>query len=269
MSLKLVVCNRPDAGFAVRRLPSQIVGSQIERGPYASEEVGRVIPLTRAAVSNKIAMVDIPEGEFLYQNRNAYLPAFKIGKFPVINREYGEFMEETGHTQPQLWEDKIFGIEAKDGSGNLIGPDLPVVGVNWQDIQAFLEWSGTRLPSEVEWEKAARGPIGRIYPWGNKFELGRTVSYTNRTRPVNRKGIELGASPYGVLDMVGNVLELTSSYMSFSSRNRRGSDESGENRVLRGGAWSFRIMERLRCDSRFPFRPGNSLSGTGFRVAGG
>jgi formylglycine-generating enzyme required for sulfatase activity len=133
------------------------------------------------------------------------LPAFKIGKYPVTNREYQAFVRGAGYRPPFHWD----GDEYPAGKG-----DHPVVYVTWHDAVAYCRWlteqTGQlyRLPTEAEWEKAARGSDGRQYPWGNEFDPARCNSVAGgpgETTPVGQ--YPEGASPYGILDMAGNVWE--------------------------------------------------------------
>ena len=147
------------------------------------------------------------------------LPAFYIGKTPVTNAEYATFVTATGHEPPEHWS----GSSPPEG---LI--DHPVVHVTWFDASAFAAWAGGRLLSLEEWEKAARGTDGRRFPWGEWAE-GRCNSKAagiGRTTPVGRFS-PAGDSPYGCVDMVGNVQEWTGS-------------GSGKYKVLRGGAFNHR-----------------------------
>jgi len=124
--------------------------------------------------------------------------AYYIDKYPVTNAQYDRFLSQTGHRDPMLW--------GQPGWGD---PDQPVVGVGWDDARAYAAWAGKKLPSEAQWEKAARGTERYWWPWGNDFypdrcnsaelEIGRTTDVTRFPR---------GASPYGCCEMSGNVWEI-------------------------------------------------------------
>jgi formylglycine-generating enzyme required for sulfatase activity len=139
-------------------------------------------------------MVAVPAGAFLFgENRETVtLPAFFIDRTEVTNADYQKFCEATNHPLPQDFP--------KDQ------PNLPVVNVTIVDAQAFAKWAGKRLPTAREWEKAARGTDGRLFPWGNLKDPARADVGTGQIRPA--EDFANGKSPYGALQMVGNVWEL-------------------------------------------------------------
>jgi len=121
--------------------------------------------------------------------------AFYIDRYEVTNSEYAQFLKETGHREPKYWRRQL-----------LNGLRQPVVGVGWKDAEAYGKWAGKRLPTEEEWEKAARGTDGRAWPWGN---TPTNAAYNGRAQargaPVDVGSSPSGDSPYGVSDMAGNV----------------------------------------------------------------
>jgi formylglycine-generating enzyme required for sulfatase activity len=153
-----------------------------------------------------------------------------------------------------------------------------VVSVSWDDARAFCEWvsfiSGlaVRLPSEAEWEKAARGPDGRRYPWGNDLPEKSLLNYARTVGDTSAVGAYPGgASPYGVLDMAGNAWEWVNDiygehYYTNSPLRSPGGPTTGEYRILRGGAWSS--PERsVRVTTRLANLPNDAGSASGFRCA--
>lgn len=130
------------------------------------------------------------------------LPAYRIDKYPVTNAQYARFVAATGHHPPPSW-----------GGGRIPrGQELhPVTLVSWYDAASYAKWAGKRLPTEEEWEKAARGTDGRRWPWGETMDASRLNTYYNvgNTTPVTQ--YPRGASPYGAMDMAGNVSEWTAS----------------------------------------------------------
>jgi formylglycine-generating enzyme required for sulfatase activity len=196
-------------------------------------------------------MVLVPEGEFLYgdNKQRISLSAFYMDLYEVTTGRYAAFLQATGRSTPSYW-DEVRPIS--DG-------ELPVVGVNWEDADAYCRWAGKRLPTDQEWEKAARGTDGRGYPWGN---AGPTPSlanygqsdcwlfcnvYAEKLKPVNSyKG---GRSPYGIYNMAGNVWEWV------------------EEKVLRGGSWALRAG--WGPSGRLSYQPTARLNDLGFRCAQG
>jgi len=222
-------------------------------------------------------LIYIPAGEFTMGSSDnddekpihtVYLDAYYIDKYEVTMGQFREFCSATGRSIPHRpsWNP---------------GDNYPVVNVSWYDASAYASWAGKRLPTEAEWEKAARGADGRKYPWGNDWN----GSYCNHgsdsspwtdasdgyeyTAPVG--SFPQGASPYGVMDMAGNVWEWCQDwfdkdyYQSSPSRNPTG-PSSGSARVLRGGSWGFNQL-----DCRSTFRHGGSpqsgYASDGFRCA--
>lgn len=156
----------------------------------------------------------VPAGDFLMGSNDQHsdekpqhtvnLPDFYIAKTPVTNTQYKRFVDEQGYQAPSHWQQ---GQIPKDKEHH------PVVNVSWRDDAAFCAWANVQLPSEAQWEKAARGTDGRLYPWGNQPPTEQLCNFSGSqigdTTPVNN--YPDGASPYGCLDMAGNVREWTSS----------------------------------------------------------
>lgn len=197
-----------------------------------------------------------------------YLDAFYMDKFEVTVERYADFMRAKNRSKPNYWDQM-------DSSKHR---NLPVVGVDWYDANAHCEWVGKRLPTEAEWEKAARGTDGRTYPWGNErpaarlanFRKGFTVNvYDERLAPVD--SYEAGNSPYGFHHMAGNVWEWTADwydenyYGKSPERNPKG-PSSGQYWVLRGGSWGFGPSV-VRSADRRRVSPENQDDGLGFRCA--
>src|SRR5262249_32020427 len=150
---------------------------------------------------------------------------FFIDRTEVTNEEYQHFIDATAHAAPTTWVDKKFPA----GAGK-----LPVVNVTWNDADTYSKWANKRLPSEEEWEFAARGTDGRLYPWGKEWNRAfANVGVGSGGRIVEAGGNVSGASPFGALDMCGNVWEWTSSkLLKYSNRA-----EIWPGRVIRGGAY--------------------------------
>jgi len=130
--------------------------------------------------------------------KQVHVDAYYIDKYPVTNARYAKFINETSHREPLLWDHPGWN-----------DPEQPVVGLGWDDARAYAAWARKEIPSEAQWEKAARGNDRRWWPWGNDFIAGYCNSAElgiGRTTVVTR--LSQGASPYGCLDMSGNVWEM-------------------------------------------------------------
>jgi formylglycine-generating enzyme required for sulfatase activity len=200
-----------------------------------------------------------------------YLDAFHIDRYEVSVGEYRTFLRATGHRALPDWAEKY-----------APGEDHPAVGVDWEDATAYCRWAEKRLPTEAEWEKAARGTDGRQYPWGNEPVDGRRANYCDRrcdqqwkdasqddgyqyTAPVG--SYPAGVSPYRVHDMAGNVCEWTSSLdkpYPYKADDGREDPKASERRVLRGGSWIL-FGTMARASNRISGRPEGRHGSVGFR----
>jgi len=168
---------------------------------------------------------------------------FEIGKYPVTNAQFRRFLSSTGYKSSdgwKYWADKC-------------GEQAAVAQVDWGDANAYCRWAGLRLPTEEEWEFAARGTDGRIYPWGNEWDPTRCCNNAGGKRhwgPCVVGSFPSGASPFECLDMAGNVWQWTYSH-----------------NALRGGSSANIRADQFRATYRFKTGSGVRSSDVGFRVA--
>ena len=178
------------------------------------------------------------------------LPEYWIGLMPVTNAQYKRFLDANpNHRVPLNWD-----TMSRDYSANKA--DHPVIQVSWQDTKAFCDWAGLALPTEEQWEKAARGTDGRIWPWGNEPPTAEHCNFNANvgdTTPVGQYSPK-GDSPYGCADMAGNVWEWTASWY----------DRTLGGRVLRGGSWYYN-QELVRVSIRVNYTPNLADYNIGFR----
>ena len=220
------------------------------------------------------SMAVVPAGEFMMGSQTGdsdeqpahkvYVDAFSMDKYEVTVGQYAAFLQATGVNSPSDWKAMNQPAYQK----------RPVANVDWADAAAYCKWAGKRLPTEAEWEKAARGTDGRLYPWGNDPPTQRQANY-GKTKSNNHGALapvgtlEDGKSPYGIYDMAGNVWEWVSDwygddyYRSSPSQNPTG-PSSGESKVLRGGSWDS-SQQQLRSTLRYFHRSGHRHKDYGFR----
>jgi len=225
-------------------------------------------------------LIAVPAGEFIMGSkagdgqpdespqRSVGLDAFTIDKYEVTVEQYAAYLKKSGAEPPDFWERVN---QKEDGS-------RPVVGMDWLEASEFCEYFGKRLPTEAQWEKAARGTDGRKYPWGNddpgplfaNFASGVSFSYSKSLAAVG--SYESGKSPYGVYDMVGNVWEWVldwyeKTYYQVAAPKNPSGPSGGDYKVIRGGSWSKRPAV-ARAAGRMYLSPSQRSNSVGFRCAG-
>ncbi len=216
-----------------------------------------------------VGMVSIPGGEFMAGRKdgNDYekpthlvkLAPFYMDETEVTNDQYQQFVDVTRRQPPSHWKNGRY----SDGEAT-----RPVVNVSWDDAMAFAQWAGKRLPTEEEWEYAARGADGRLYPYGNEWKpqySNAAEDNNNAPRPV--MSYPAGRSPFGIYDMAGNVLEWTASdFKLYPGSKLPANDPNSGRKVLRGGAFNAPAEYQTATD-RFFYPPTTKADFIGFRCA--
>ncbi len=250
--------------------------------------IATLTPTPNQAIATAIAAVDgaalvyVPSGQFLMGSlvddvrggdeekpqHSVYLKAYWIDRTEVTNAMYARCVQvgkcrppaqSSSQTRPAYYDEAEFGA-------------FPVVYVAWQDAQAYCAWAGRRLPSEAEWEKAARGPDGGLYPWGDASPTLKLANFGGLLGDTTAVGsAPAGAAPYGALDMAGNVAEWTADWFNkaaytLSEFSNPSGPATGEFRVLRGGSW-FNQANTLRAAFRLWNYPDLRSNTIGFRCA--
>lgn len=280
----------------------------IPEGPFlmgsTEEDIKKLLELDKNVEASRFD-VEVPQ-------REVYMSAYLIDKSPITNAEYKKFIESGGYKQRDFWSDAgwdyVQQVKPLDSDGVHSAmdseDDCPVVNVSWYEAEAFAKYAGKRLPTEAEWEKAARGTDGRIYPWGNEFDkakLNCAESKIEKPTPVTK--FPDGISGYGCFDMAGNVWEWTADWFDsqyYSSAPDRdpqgpvkaedkpffgrpedvgtsiyelepaaaGSSTLSDCKVLRGGSWNGGGVIHIRCANRDYDEPDYKNDTIGFRCAG-
>lgn len=293
----------PDFDADITRLITQLdrmLKAPIIPIPASMREAARTLstptlPTETISRSLKLLRQGLPSFDWIEVLGKGY----SIGKYPVTNAQFKLFMDANGYTKQQWWteagwEAKLKGLGLNDDKAfrNLIESGKPwvqprfwthkqwnrakqpVVGVSWYEAAAYCLWltdltgENIMLPTENQWQYAAQGDDGRIYPWGNDWDCKRcnnSVSpcKSDSTTPV-RQYEGVGDSPFGVVDMVGNVWEWC---LTDYNRHTNNVHSDANDRVLRGGSWYFQHSGYFRCDNRYWCTPHNWNYDKGFRLA--
>ncbi len=263
--------------FATRKSPDPIIQDPILNGNNGGQTTG-------GEPEGLIQMVSIPGGTFIMgrdpgtdpnfdrpirsnetPGNEVTVASFSLGKYEVTNAQYAVFVKETGHTPPSGWN----GTEFPKGADN-----LPVTSITWQDAVDFCKWLSKkegrtyRLPTEEEWEFAARGPDGNLFPWGPTFEPNRANSKElgETLLSVKSDSLKRDSSPFGVIGMAGNVSEWTSSDYKPYRGNTTDKPKAPGNKVMRGGNYKSDNWA-TPATIRVELSPDSSAVVLGFRVA--
>jgi len=209
-------------------------------------------------------MCAVPAGRFLIgdDRRPAETGPFEIGETPVTNAQFAPFP----YLERAAWSDEGWEWRERNGIAKprfhddpawqaYLAPDQPVVGVSWYEADAFARFSGLRLPTEAEWERAARGDDGRTYPWGDEWDPALAAHRGGERHTLPVASMPANRSPFGLYDCAGNVWEWCSDWY----------DASRTLRSARGGAWNAHPPQ-LRCAGRNAWPPDARFSNLGFRV---
>jgi len=286
---------RPDVPPALARIVAHATAEDLKERYRCAADFAAELRAWQAVSQNALTLmlapdatldfVRIPAGEFLMGSdpqmdpdaleneqpqRKVQLEAYWLSKHPVTNATYAAFVQATRHSLPRHW------ANGKIPAGE---ENHPVVNVSWEDAAAFCAWASqatgreVRLPTEAEWEKAARGADGRLYPWGNAAPDASRCNFGQHeqgTTPVGQYSPR-GDSPYSCTDMAGNVWEWCADgydanfHKSSSARNPQG-PVHGRSRLLRGGSW-YVEGRYVRCAHRFRGAPNYIFGLIGFRCA--
>ena len=241
--------------------------------PTAVLEIGS----TNVSDKDGMTLVYVPEGEFKMGSENGqdmekpthtvYLDSFWVDRTEVTNAQYQRCVDAGACTPPL--STRSFTRDSYYGSS--LYADYPVIFIDWNQASDYCQWAGRRLPTEAEWEKAARGTDERIYPWGNQSPDLNYLNYDSTDDTTAVGSYPEGASPYGALDMAGNVFEWVADWYGegyYSSENdwtNPDGPSSGEVRVLRGGSWNTYFDFEVRSALRGRNDPSNRYDNVGFR----
>jgi formylglycine-generating enzyme required for sulfatase activity len=213
------------------------------------------VPVSSRDFHSEMLMQRVPASTFKYgpDQTEVELYEFEIDAWPVTNADYFIYIQTTGAQPPATWPQGTYPRERATH---------PVTGVSWDEAAAYAAWAGKRLPTAIEWEKAARGTDGRRFPWGDTFDQDRCNTLENNfnsTTPVGQ--YQNGISPYRVFDMAGNVWEWTTEEVQ-----ARGLGVSKTKRIRKGGAYNAR-QDAAECATQSSAWPDERADNVGFRCA--
>ena len=229
--------------------------------------------------SDGAEVVLVPSGEFLMGSNQATDPYFWGAEAPEHTVTLGAYWIYRSEVTQSMYKDcdeadacpapEAINHPVARQYGNSLFDDYPVVMVTWQSALAYCQWAGGRLPTEAEWEKAARGTDGRLFPWGNDPSAVGFANFSS-SGPVAVGQYPAGSSPYGVYDMAGNVLEWVNDffeplYYEYSPLENPLGPLSGSRKVVRGGAFNHNTVDGLRTAARASLKPADTKISVGFR----
>ncbi len=244
--------------------------------PNLHQRVAQILGQPFAWCDVSAGSVRLERGGYLAHNTTRAVQSFKIAKYPITNAQFERFIRANGYNEPRWWTSEGWRVRIQRAwrqprfweSERWNRPDHPVVGISWYEAVAFCNWlsalsgEAISLPTESQWQRAAQGTHSLIYPWGDFFDPTRCNCRSDGTTPVTRfEG--LGDSPFGVVDMCGNVWELClTDYQT--------GDETLEclstGRVRRGGSWANQNPDNFRASKRDEIHPELGLEFIGFRI---
>lgn len=263
--------------------------------PIAENTDNKSTTTPTIAAQDGAELIFIPEGDFVMgsdpeddpyfwgaeaPSHIVHLSSYYIYKTEVTNARYRTCVAQQACPQPELLSSRT----RQSYYDNNEFDNYPVIYVSWQNAASYCKWAGGRLPTEAEWEKAARGSEGILFPWGDEPPTGELTNLCDSTCPNSEKEYSLsdgypdtapvgsypsGASPYNVMDMAGNVWEWVSDYfrpgysLSSPMENPLG-PATGDRRVIRGGSW-FNPSDGVRAVARASLKPNTTLDSVGFR----
>ena len=253
----------------VKQVSGEIEWVHIESGKFLMGSTQKEVEKIYQEARIRSSMLDRNIFSAETPQRWVTLSSFEISKYEVTNAQYYAFVIATGRPVPRgyngepVWENPA-----------LNQAQQPVVGVTWYDAQAFAEWVGGSLPTEAQWERAARGKNGAKYPWGNESPRRQFANFAKRqpsTTPVGQ--FPLGDTDTGISDLAGNVWEwclddYSQTFYQIAGNNQPVNTQHPNlirDRVIRGGSWDYgRIF--IRSQLRFKFFPLDSANNIGFRI---
>jgi formylglycine-generating enzyme required for sulfatase activity len=253
-----------------------IIAIRLTAPPKSASEGGSAHSIKVSGPSKENPMILIPAGEFIMgsleggfdekPSRPVYLDAYQINQYEITQSQYSEFVKAARHRSPL--SRYVTDID------NYNDQNQPVVYVSWNDAEAFCQWRGARLPTEAEWEKAARGLQGSVWPWGGEHQpdFANFRGSDDRAPYTALVGFfEKDKSPYGLYDMAGNVREWVQDwyeeqyYKGAPSQNPKG-PEQGDVKALRGASWNDASLSG-RTSARMKMVPDYRDTTVGFRCA--
>jgi formylglycine-generating enzyme required for sulfatase activity len=273
---KLATYNLKDESKRVRAAGEDIIlhyenEKGINRGAgYTIAQAESLLPKAKWEEFNSTIL--IPAGSFImgtnlarsdaqnHPQHTVTIPAYKIDKYLVTNAQYAKFIAATGHRPPSNWKN------GKIPQGEEL---RPVTLVDWYDAAAYAKWAGKRLPTEAEYEKAGRSTDGRTWPWGNKMDPARLNTYYNVGSTTNVDAYPKGASPYGVMDLSGNVYEwMADDFLPYPGTDAPPEMFKGKiARVMSAKDQAMKVVDLVPIDVNYKVLRGGSFKSDPFSTA--